>query len=191
MKTKDAMNDDEFDALNDEFPIDDDIDVFRKQRGLTMRHPILLIAVIIGASFLAYKTAPRASFYFEDLKQCGVLVERNEKKIKEPNSVPKLEHDSFCELVGLVPQSDALVTRKEDGTQPFVRGSVETLEDLELTARRVLCSSHPLVERIGEGLRESRAVLRAREALLAKYLLYGASALAIAAFALRHFRRRR
>ena len=62
--------------------------------------------------------------------------------------------------------------------------AVETLEDLELTARRVLCSSHPLVERIGEGLRESRAVLRAREALLAKYLLYGASALAIAAFAL-------
>ena len=61
--------------------------------------------------------------------------------------------------------------------------AVETLEDLELTARRVLCSSHPLVERIGEGLRESRAVLRAREALLAKYLLYAASALAIAAFA--------
>ena len=62
--------------------------------------------------------------------------------------------------------------------------AVETLEDLELTARRVLCSSHPLVERIGEGLRESRAMLRAREALLAKYLLYGASALAVAAFAL-------
>ena len=68
--------------------------------------------------------------------------------------------------------------------------AVETLEDLELTARRVLCSSHPLVERIGEGLREAQEVLRGREALLAKYLLYAASALAIAAFALAQRSRR-
>ena len=68
--------------------------------------------------------------------------------------------------------------------------AVETLEDLELTARRVLGSSHPLVGRIGEALRESRAVLRDREALLAKYLLYAASALAIAAFALAQRSRR-
>ena len=78
----------------------------------------------------------------------------------------------------------AMMLYRDDGsTISDLHEAVETLEDLELTARRVLGISHPLVERIGEGLRESRAVLRAREALLAKYLLYGASALAIAAFA--------
>ena len=65
-----------------------------------------------------------------------------------------------------------------------LREAVTTLEDTERIARRVLSGAHPLTAGIDTTLRNVRVVLRAREALLAKYLLYGASALAIAAFAL-------
>ena len=63
-----------------------------------------------------------------------------------------------------------------------------TLEDTAQIARRVLGGAHPTVADIEISLREARCALRDREALLAQYLLYGASALAITAFAL--FRRR-
>ena len=58
------------------------------------------------------------------------------------------------------------------------------LEDTARIARRVLGGAHPTVANIEKALRNSRRALRARESLLAQYLLYGASALAIAAFAL-------
>jgi hypothetical protein len=45
-----------------------------------------------------------------------------------------------------------------------LREAVETLEDTERTARRVLGGAHPLTAEIEEDLRFSRAALRAREA---------------------------
>ena len=44
-----------------------------------------------------------------------------------------------------------------------IREAVETLEDTERTARRVMGGAHPLVARIENALRESRAALDARE----------------------------
>ena len=44
-----------------------------------------------------------------------------------------------------------------------LREAVNTLEDTERTARRVLGGAHPLVSGIGKSLRDSRAVLAARE----------------------------
>ena len=43
------------------------------------------------------------------------------------------------------------------------REAVTTLEETARTARRVFGSAHPLVAKIELGLRESQAVLRARE----------------------------
>ena len=65
-----------------------------------------------------------------------------------------------------------------------------TLEDAARIARRVFGGAHPTVADIEISLRNSRRALRDREALLAKYLLYAASALAIAAFALAQRSRR-
>ncbi len=55
---------------------------------------------------------------------------------------------------------------KDDGaTLDDLREAVNTLEDTERTARRVLGAAHPLVQNhIGRSLGESRAALRAREA---------------------------
>ena len=78
-----------------------------------------------------------------------------------------------------------MLYRDEGATIGDLHEAVETLEDLALIARRVFGSSHPELVTIELGaLKEAQRALRAREALLAKYLLYGASALAIAAFAL-------
>ena len=84
-----------------------------------------------------------------------------------------------------------MLYRDEGATIGDLHEAVETLEDLALIARRVFGSSHPELVTIELGaLKEAQRALRAREALLAKYLLYGASALAIAAFALARSRRR-
>ena len=44
-----------------------------------------------------------------------------------------------------------------------LREAVETLEDIERTARRVLGGAHPLASAIEVELRKSQAALRARE----------------------------
>ena len=62
--------------------------------------------------------------------------------------------------------------------------AVTTLEDLARIARRVFGGAHPTTADFEISLRNSRRALRDRESLLAQYLLYGASALAVAAFAL-------
>ena len=76
----------------------------------------------------------------------------------------------------------------DDDTLDDLREAVSTLEETERIARRVFGGAHPLVRVTEDFLRKSRRALSDREALLAQYLLYGASALAITAFAL--FRRR-
>ena len=58
----------------------------------------------------------------------------------------------------------ALYQDEESATLKDVREAVETLEDLERTARRVFGGEHPNVAGIGISLREARAALRAREA---------------------------
>ena len=45
-----------------------------------------------------------------------------------------------------------------------LREAVETLEEIERTARRVMGGAHPLVVEIELALRQARAALRAREA---------------------------
>ena len=44
-----------------------------------------------------------------------------------------------------------------------LREAVETLEDIERTARRVLGGAHPLTEELEDGLRDARAALSTRE----------------------------
>ena len=54
--------------------------------------------------------------------------------------------------------------RVDGATVDNLREAVSTLEDTERTARRVFGVSHPVVRDIGQTLRISRAMLRAREA---------------------------
>ena len=56
-------------------------------------------------------------------------------------------------------------TEDESATLKDVREAVETLENLERTARRVFGGEHPLTGGIEEHLQNARAALRAREML--------------------------
>jgi len=124
------MSDEELDWLKEDEDLNADIEAFRHQRGFTMRHPILLVGVLVGAVFLAYKTWPRAAFYFEKPADCGVLIERPEIEAKKPGSAPKLTHDAYCVLKGINEQISALATPKKGGEQPYARGRIESQADL-------------------------------------------------------------
>ena len=50
-----------------------------------------------------------------------------------------------------------------DATLDDLREAVMTLEEIEMTARRVLGGAHPLTEKIEGALRTSRGVLAVRE----------------------------
>ena len=50
-----------------------------------------------------------------------------------------------------------------DATLDDLHEAVTTLEEIERTARRVLGGAHPLLEMFEEYLRQSRAILAARE----------------------------
>ena len=54
--------------------------------------------------------------------------------------------------------------RAEGATLDNFRESVETLEDTQRIARRVLGGAHPITEWVEGELREVRSALRAREA---------------------------
>ena len=58
----------------------------------------------------------------------------------------------------------ALYYRGDGATLKDLREAVNTLEDTERIARRVLGGAHPLVGLIGRYLRDARAAIRAREA---------------------------
>ena len=53
-----------------------------------------------------------------------------------------------------------------DATLDDVREAVTTLEDTERIARRVLGNDHPTVSTMERDLKEARAILRDREALV-------------------------
>ena len=53
--------------------------------------------------------------------------------------------------------------RDADATLDDLRAALNTLEEIEPTARRVFGGAHPLSSAIERDLRDARAVLRARE----------------------------
>ena len=79
----------------------DDMQRFRQQRGFTMRHPIVLLAVLAGSIFLAYQTWPKAAFFFAEPTDCGELSLRPAQEAQKAGSAPPLVHDMFCRLKGI------------------------------------------------------------------------------------------
>ena len=125
------MSKHESDWSDADFRAIDDMERFRNQRGFTMRHPIILVGVLIGALFLAYQTWPKASFFFAEPTDCGDLSLRPSQEAKAPGSAPRLDHNLFCKLKGINGQLSALATAKKNGEQPFRNGQFETKESLE------------------------------------------------------------
>ena len=123
------MNDNEWSDAR--FEAIDDMQRFRQQRGFTMRHPIVLLAVLAGSILLAYQTWPKAAFFFAEPTDCGELSLRPAQEAQKAGSAPPLMHDMFCRLKGINGQLSALATAKKNGEQPFKDGMFETKSSLE------------------------------------------------------------
>jgi hypothetical protein len=92
-------NDDDFD---DEPP---------PARGLAMRHPLLLILVLAGTTFMFIKSYPKAVMVFEgDIAACGDLTDRPILRRQAPEKLPELKHDLFCTLTGVVESRNIYAT---------------------------------------------------------------------------------
>ena len=130
-----SPNQDEWpkEPLFDQGDIDDelyrDVESFRRQPGITMHHPLLLLLVLGGSLFLGWKTYPKAAFYFAEPGECGVLAERPIKRA-QGETVPDFQDGQYCVLEGSVQSLTALTTPKEDGSQPYKDGIEEPREQL-------------------------------------------------------------
>ncbi len=134
----------EFEEGFDDFEDLDDLDQV-DARGFMMRHPILLILVIVGASFMGYKTWPRASFYFTEMTDCGNLSDRPHLRQTAPDTLPELQHNTYCTLDGTVNLMHALATAKKDGGQPGSEGGrLETMQELAGVKYYVKLSGEPV-----------------------------------------------
>ncbi|MEE2788632.1 MAG: hypothetical protein VX589_14915 [Myxococcota bacterium] len=117
----------------DEWLYADDVELSLRptRRGVMMRHPFLLCLVIGAATFLGYKTWPKAAFFFAELADCGPLLERAQDLSKAEGQFVPLRHDTYCTLAGTVQTLNTFATPKKDGTQPGRGGQIDTLVELE------------------------------------------------------------
>ena len=74
-----------------------------------------------------------------------------------------VDEDGFC-LLWIVFEERPRVYDDPSATPDDLREAINTLEEIEPTARRVLGGAHPLVGGIEGSLRHAQFLLRAREA---------------------------
>ena len=71
----------------------DDMQRFRQQRGFTMRHPIVLLAVLAGSIF-GLPDLAKAAFFFAEPTDCGELSLRPAQEAQRYRR--RRVHDMFC-----------------------------------------------------------------------------------------------
>lgn len=96
-----------------------------RRRGVMMRHPVLLLAVIAAAIFLLVQSWPRAAAMFADPIECGDISTRPEQRRANPDAVPELPTDALCHLVGLSQSRGNLATGepREDTDDPYEKNA--------------------------------------------------------------------
>lgn len=118
------------DELEDEF--DDAWDDAPPPRGVTMRNPVLLLAVLAGSIFMFVKYWPRVAYMIEAQTpaECGKIHLRPEKR-EAGEALPPLTHDTWCTAQGLVQNFTILATgepkehvdpaRRNEGRKYYVK----------------------------------------------------------------------
>lgn len=96
-----------------------------RRRGVMMRHPVLLLAVIAAAIFLLVRSWPRTAAMFAEPAECGDISTRPELRRTHPDTVPELPTDGWCHLVGLSQSRGNLATGepREDTEDPYEKNA--------------------------------------------------------------------
>ena len=95
--------------------------------GVTMRHPVLLVFVMAASVFMVHRHWRQATRLLEPdhLVQFGEITDRPHLKSEAPESLPRLEHNRYGKLSGVVESTQLLWTGpKTDSADP-----VKKLED--------------------------------------------------------------
>lgn len=81
-------------------------------RGTTMRHPVLLVLVVIGSVFMFIKTWPKVDYMIaaRTPTECGDLSQRPEQRSDDPAGLPPLPHDTHCHVRAHVQRLSILAT---------------------------------------------------------------------------------
>lgn len=109
------------DELEDEF--EDGWDDPPPPRGVTMRNPILLLAVLAGSIFMFAKYWPRVAYMIDARTptDCGKIHLRPELR-ESGGDLPPLTHDTWCTAQGLVQNFTILATGEaKEHTDPAKR----------------------------------------------------------------------
>lgn len=109
------------DQLEDEF--EDAWDEAPRPRGVTMRNPVLLLAVLAGSVFMFIKYWPRVAYMIEARTpaECGKIHLRPEQR-EAGEGLPPLTHDTWCNAEGLVQNFTILATGEpKEHTDPARR----------------------------------------------------------------------
>lgn len=122
---------------------DDDDDLFDdappRRGGLTMRHPLLLVLVLAGASFMFVKSWPKALMVInaDDVADCGDLTERPVIRRESPEALPALDHDTYCGLFGVVENRNIYATGEPAQTDDIRKRDVGRKYFLKLNGDNV------------------------------------------------------
>lgn len=94
-------------------------------RGVTMRNPLLLLAVLGVAIFLFVESWPRTAYMFAEPAECGDISERPQQRQANDGSLKPLPTDGLCRLVGISQSRGNLATgeARDDTEDPYEKNA--------------------------------------------------------------------
>lgn len=94
-------------------------------RGVTMRNPLLLLAVLGVAIFLFVESWPRTAYMLAEPTECGDISKRPMQRQSDPAAAPALPTDGLCHLVGVSQSRGNLATGapRDDTEDPYEKNA--------------------------------------------------------------------
>jgi len=94
-------------------------------RGVTMRNPVMLLAVLGVAIFLFVESWPRTAYMFAEPAACGDISQRPHQRQSAPESLPELPTDGLCRLSGVSQSRGNLATgtARDDTEDPYEKNA--------------------------------------------------------------------
>ncbi len=95
------------------------------RRGVTMRHPLMLLAVLGVAVFLFVESWPRTAYMIAEPIECGDISQRPHLRQSTPETLPELPTDGLCRLKGVSQSRGNLATGepREDTEDPYEKNA--------------------------------------------------------------------
>lgn len=110
-----------------------------RQRGVTMRHPALLVVVLVCSALVSVRASQdlRHRVLQREVLSCGDIGERPMQKAEAPDTVEPLPDDRWCSLTGIVSSPVTLATGEAVETNNPYKKHAERTFFVRLSGERV------------------------------------------------------